>query len=469
MCLEIQQVFEIQRKNTLNLARMDAEQRLERIRRIENYLQDEERLKELYKAMYNDLRKPETEVIATEVGVVQAHITHIKRNLHKWMKNKKVPTPLPLVGTRSHIRYDPKGVVLIISPWNFPFNLSLVPLVYAIAAGNAVILKPSEMAAHTSSYISIMMYELFDESEVAVFEGNEAIAQELLDLPFNHIFFTGSPRVGKIIMSRAAQHLSSVTLELGGKSPAIIDETANVEKITKNLVWAKFINNGQACITPDYIIVHESVRDRFVKEFGKALNQLYDPSGKGIQNCPDYCRIINDHHFGRLRSLYNDACEKDAQVLYGGDLDDPELYIAPTLLDNVSDDMKIMQEEVFGPLLPMITYSNREDVHHIIENNPSPLILYIASQDQDNIDYFMDNISSGSTLTNDYMLSYSNPYLPFGGINNSGIGKTLGFHGFVGFSNERAVMQRKWGSMGILYPPYNEKIQRILKFIYRRM
>ncbi|NPE29106.1 aldehyde dehydrogenase family protein [Methanococcoides sp. SA1] len=469
MCLEIQQVFEIQKKNASNLARMNAEQRLERLRRIENYLQDEERLKELYKAMYNDFRKPETEVIATEIGIVQAHINHVKRNLHKWMKNKKVPTPLPLVGTRSHIRYDPKGVVLIIAPWNFPFNLSLVPLVYAIAAGNTVILKPSEMAAHTSAYISLMMYELFDESEVAVFEGNESIAQELLDLPFNHIFFTGSPRVGKVIMSRAAHHLSSVTLELGGKSPAIIDETANVKKIVKNLVWAKFINNGQACIAPDYLIIHESVKDCFVKEFGKALNQLYDPSGDGIQNCPDYCRIINDYHYERLRSLYNDACEKNAQVLYGGDFDDSELYIAPTLLDNISDDMNIMQEEIFGPLLPMITYSNRQDVHCIIENNPSPLILYIASQDQDNIDYFMDNISSGSTLTNDYMLSYSNPHLPFGGINNSGIGKSLGFHGFVGFSNERSVMQRKWGSMGMLYPPYTESIQKILKIVYRWM
>ncbi|AKB85673.1 aldehyde dehydrogenase family protein [Methanococcoides methylutens] len=469
MCLEIQQVFEIQKKNAPYLARANAEERLERIRRIENYLQDEERLSDLYKAMYADLHKPETEVIATEVGVVQAHINHVKRNLHKWMKDTKVPTPLPLIGTRSHIRYEPKGVVLIIAPWNFPFNLTLVPLIYAIAAGNAAILKPSEMAANTSAYISLMMYELFDESEVAVFEGNESVAQQLLDLPFNHVFFTGSPRVGKKVMSRAAEHLSSVTLELGGKSPAIVDETANVKKIAKNLAWAKFINNGQACIAPDYLIVHESARDGFVNEFGKAIEQLYDPSGEGIRNSSDYCRIINDHHYNRLLTLYNDACEKDARVLYGGDFDDSDLYIAPTLLENVSGDMKIMQEEIFGPLLPMITYRNREDVIPVIEQNPSPLILYIASENQGNIDYFMDSIPSGSTLTNDYMLSYSNPHLPFGGINSSGIGKSLGFHGFVGFSNERAVMQRKWGSMGMLYPPYSENIRKIFRTIYRWM
>jgi aldehyde dehydrogenase (NAD+) len=466
---EIRRVFNLQQAKWPQLARLGASERIERLVRIDNYLRDEKHLSELCQAMHKDFCKPEVEVIATEVGVVQAQISHVKKHLQRWMKPRRVPTPLPLIGTRSHIRYEPRGVVLIISPWNFPLNLSLVPLVYAIAAGNAVMLKPSEISAHTSSFIKRMIDELFEESEVAVFEGDASVAGSLLDQPFNHIFFTGSPKVGKIVMTEAARHLCSVTLELGGKSPAIIDETADINRIARRAAWAKSVNNGQTCITPDYIFLHESIKESFILEFRTALQQLYDPDGRGIKQSPDYCRIVSDAHFMRLRSLYKDALSKGAGVLAGGEFDESERFISPTLLDGITEDMDIMQEEIFGPLLPVLTYSDRTEVKNIINRLPRPLTLYIASRKKSNIEYFMESVSAGGTVINDYMLGYSNPSLPFGGINSSGIGRSLGFHCFTGFSNERSVIHRRWGSLSMIHPPYNDRVRKLIKTLYRWM
>ncbi|MDW7733678.1 MAG: aldehyde dehydrogenase family protein, partial [Methanolobus sp.] len=443
--------------------------RIERLQRIDSYLRDPGNLEELFEALYNDLRKPEVEVIATEVGVVRAQISYLKKNLDRWTRDHKVSAPLPMTGTRSYIRYEPKGVVLIMSPWNFPLNLSLVPLVYAIAAGNAVILKPSDISSHTSAYIRKMIGRLFDWKEVAVIEGNASVASRLLDLPFNHIFFTGSPAVGKIIMGKAAEHLSSVTLELGGKSPAVIDETANVPKMARRMAWAKSINCGQTCITPDHLIIHESVKDLFIEEFTSSVKEFYDRQGVGIDRSPDYCRIISDDHFRRLRSLYDDALGKGARVVFGGDFDESDRFISPTLLENISEEMAIMQEEIFGPLLPVITYDSRSMVNRIIRRNPNPLMLYIASNNRDNIRYFMDWSPSGGTVINDYMLGYSNPELPFGGNNNSGMGRSLGFHCFMEFSNKRGVIHRKWGSLGLIYPPYSDRVRRLVQMMCRWM
>ncbi|WMW23037.1 aldehyde dehydrogenase family protein [Methanolobus mangrovi] len=466
---DIKTIFRLQQNTAPILALTDAKERIERLLRIDNYLKDEKHLAELYKALYKDLRKPEVEVISTEVGVIQTQIAYLKKNLSNWARDHKASTPLPLIGTRSYLRYEPKGVVLIMSPWNFPLNLSLVPLVYAIAAGNAVMLKPSEISSHTSVYIKNMIEELFDWNEVAVIQGDASVASELLELPFNHIFFTGSPRVGKIVMAKAAEHLCSVTLELGGKSPAIIDETANIPKMAKRLAWAKSINCGQTCVTPDYLILHDSIKDSFINEFESSLKEFYAPSDKGIDQSPDYCRIINDHHFQRLNSLYEDALEKGACVLTGGELDGTDRFIAPTILDNISEEMSIMQEEIFGPLLPVISYSDRSMVKKIIHNHPNPLMLYIASNDKNNIRYYMDGNPAGGTVINDYMLGYSNPNLPFGGVNNSGMGKSLGFHCFMEFSNKRSIIHRKWGSLSMIYPPYNDRVQWLVKMMYRWM
>lgn len=466
---EIERVFNLQQDHWPQLARLEASKRIERLERIDNYLRDERHLSELCLAMHKDFRKPEVEVIATEVGVVQAQISHIKKHLHRWMKPRRVPTPLPLIGTRSHIRYEPRGVVLIISPWNFPLNLSLVPLVYALAAGNTVMLKPSEISSHTSAFIKRMMDDIFSENEVAVFEGDSSVAGSLLDQPFNHIFFTGSPKVGRIVMTEAARHLCSVTLELGGKSPAIVDETADISRIARRAAWAKFINNGQTCITPDYILLHESIRKPFIREFGTAIQRLYDPEGRGIKQSPDYCRIVSDAHFMRLKSLYEDALSRGAGVLAGGEFDESDLFISPTLLDGITEDMNIMQEEIFGPLLPVLTYSDRTEVRDIISRLPRPLTMYIASRNKSNIKYFVENISAGGTVINDYMLGYSNPSLPFGGISNSGIGRSLGFHCFAGFSNERSVIHRRWGTLSMIHPPYNDRVRRLIKTLYRWM
>ncbi|MDK2911673.1 MAG: aldehyde dehydrogenase [Methanolobus sp.] len=466
---EIKRVFNLQQAEWPHLARLGTSERIERLMRIDRYLRDERNLTELYKAMYEDLHKPEVEVIATEVGVVQAQISHVKKNLANWMKPRKVPTPLALIGTSSRVMYEPRGVVLIMSPWNFPLNLSLVPLVYAIAAGNAVMLKPSEISAHTSAFIRRMMEELFHESEVAVFEGDATVASSLLEQPFNHIFFTGSPKVGKIVMTAAARHLSGVTLELGGKSPAIIDETADISRIARRAAWAKSVNNGQTCITPDYLLIHDSIREPFVREFGAAVQQLYDPEGCGIRHSSDYCRIVSDTHFKRLRSLYEDALSRGANVLLGGEFDGSDRFISPTLLGGITWDMDIMNEEIFGPLLPVITYTDRTEARDMIRRLPSPLTMYIASRDQGNIDFFMNSMSAGGTVINDYMLGYSNPALPFGGINNSGIGRSLGLHCFAGFSNERSVIHRRWGSLSMIHPPYNERVLKLIKTMYRWM
>ena len=466
---EIERVFSLQQKKWQQLASLEVSERIERLMRIDKYLRDEQHLLELYQAMFMDLHKPKVEVIATEVGIVQAQISYIKKHLSKWTRSRKVSTPLPLIGTRSFTKYEPKGVILIMSPWNFPLNLSLVPLVYAIAAGNAVMLKPSEISAHTSSFIKSMMDKLFPESEVAVFEGDASVASSLLEQPFNHIFFTGSPKVGKIVMTAAARHLSGITLELGGKSPAIIDETADISCIARRAAWAKSVNNGQTCITPDYLLIHESVRESFIREFGTAVKQLYDPEDKGINNSPDYCRIISDTHFRRLKSIYDDAISKGAHVSLGGDFDESDRFISPTLLEGVTWDMDIMNEEIFGPMLPIVTYRDRTEAKDMIRRLPNPLTLYIASRDQGNIDYFTESISAGGTVINDYMLGYTNPALPFGGINNSGMGRSLGLHCFAGFSNERSVIHRRWGSLSMVYPPYNDGILRLIKTLYRWM
>ncbi len=470
----IQALFRDMQDKAPELAQEDAKQRIERLERIENYLEDKDRLTSLFEAMQHDLRKPKVEVIATEVGIVQTQIKYVKKHLRGWLKEKKVSTPLPLIGTSSYIRFEPKGIVLIISPWNFPLNLSLVPLVYAIAAGNSVILKPSEMSSRTSAFIKNMIDELFELNEVVVIEGGADIASYLLDHPFNHIFFTGSPRVGRIVMGKAASNLCSVTLELGGKSPAIVDESADIKKIAKRVAWAKALNCGQTCISPDYLIIHESIKNFFIEEFASSLKSLYgqcynNENNNYIERSPDYGRIINEHHFQRLNSIYDDAIEKGAMLLYGGNFRRDDLFMGPTLLDNVSLEMEIMQEEIFGPLLPIITYSDRTEINDIISKNPDPLMLYIASSNKDNIRYLLRNNTSGGAVINDYMLGYVNPELPFGGNNRSGIGRSLGFHCFMEFSNKRSIIHRRWGSVDIIYPPYNGRVRKLVSMLYRWM
>ncbi|RMG20326.1 MAG: aldehyde dehydrogenase family protein [Bacteroidetes bacterium] len=461
---EIQRIFELQRQHAPALVHTTAKERKAKIKKILDYTLGH--LSAIEQAMYDDFQKPAPEVIVGEIIGVKTEAKYAMRKLGRWMRPHKVGTPLSLIGTSSYIRYEPKGNCLIISPWNYPYNLAIKPLIACIAAGNTAILKPSEMTPHTSGLIKQMIAELFPEEEVAVFEGDYRVAQNLLALPFNHVFFTGSPQVGKIVMEAAAKHLASVTLELGGKSPAIVDETANIRDIAPRLAWGKWLNNGQTCIAPDYVLVHESKEDELLQALTNTLDHMYQ-APEGIENSDSYCRIVNERHFGRLKGILDDALAKGAQLVYGGQTDASEQFIAPTVLTGVTDDMRIMQEEIFGPLLPVIPYRDNNEVLSAINQREKPLALYVASRKKKNVNFFLTHTTSGDAVVNDYLIHYSHPALPFGGVNNSGIGKSGGFHGFREFSNERGVLVQKFGSLKPIFPPYTEKVNKIVRFLLK--
>jgi aldehyde dehydrogenase (NAD+) len=457
---EVDRIFDLQRRPE-NLQRMKnttAAQRLERITKIEKYILNEENQARLAKAMWYDLRKSREEMLATEILPILTILVHIKRQLKSWMRPQRVGAPMAMLGISSYIRYEPKGQVLLIAPWNYPFQLAINPLLHAIAAGNVCIVKPSEISAATSSFIKNMVEDLFNENEVAVIEGDVPVSQALLDKPFHHIFFTGSPAVGKIVMKAASKHLTSVTLELGGKSPCIIDETANVGVAAERIAWGKLLNNGQTCIAPDYVLVHESKKEAFLNAYQAWVEKSYNSDQKGIKASPYYTRIINEKNFHRVKSLIDDAVDKGAQLIGSGETDADDKFIAPCLLDQVTTEMTVMQEEIFGPVLPVVTYRDLSEVPAFIQQLPKPLALYIMSKSRKNQEYLLNNTTAGGTAINELMITTLNPELPFGGVNNSGIGKSNGKHSFVEFSNERGVLKRRFLDFKMLFPPYKTTI-----------
>ncbi|HET9054190.1 MAG TPA: aldehyde dehydrogenase family protein, partial [Cyclobacteriaceae bacterium] len=351
-----------------------------------------------------------------------------------------------------------------ISPWNFPLNLSLGPLVSAVAAGNTVILKPSEHTPHTSAVIKKMITALFPPEEVSVIEGDVEVSTELLRLPFNHIFFTGSPAVGKVVMKAAAEHLSSVTLELGGKSPVILDDSADISAAARRLAWGKFMNSGQICIAPDYVFIHRSLEAPFLEELRRVLEEFY---GSQPLASASYCNMVNQKHKERVYSYLEDARTNGAEVVLGGEKG--ELGISPTVLRNVPLHCQIMKEEIFGPILPVLVYDEKEEVTAHIQGGEKPLALYIYSRKRKNIEYFLANTRAGGTCINNNDMHFLQPYLPFGGDNHSGIGKAHGEWGFKAFSNERSVYRQHIPSvLERLMPPYtaskNQVIEWIVKF-----
>ena len=460
--LAISDIFKAQKANAQNIANSNPKERKAKLRKILDWTLAHET--EIGEALFADFKKNPAETNLGEVLGVVGEIKHLLKHLNSWMKPQSVPTPMNMIGSSAHVRFEPKGVCLIISPWNYPFNLSIKPLVQAIAAGNTVILKPSEITPHTSALIKKMLSELFESSEIAVIEGDASVSTMLLEQPFNHIFFTGSPAVGKIVMSAAAKNLTSVTLELGGKSPCLVDETANIKKSAEKIAWGKYINNGQTCIAPDYILVHKSVENELVTALKSSIEAMY---GNDAKTSADYCRIVNNRHFNRLNGLLNDAVEKGANVQAGGQTDGVQNYIAPTILTQVDDSMKIMQDEIFGPILPIISYNSNEEAIAHIKNREKPLAMYINSSKEKNIQYFMDNSSAGGTVINDSIIYYGHTELPFGGVNNSGIGKSGGIWGFTEFSNQRAVMRQRFGTFKMIYPPYTPFVSRLVRFFVR--
>ncbi|MBC3784602.1 aldehyde dehydrogenase family protein [Spirosoma utsteinense] len=464
---DLKAVFTKQRQFAPLMALTTASQRIERIRRIQTWMLSHQ--SDLEKAMFDDFRKPTAEVGLGELMAVNAEIKHIIKNLKRWMRPQKLPTPLSMVGMRSSIRHEPKGNVLIFSAWNYPFALIMKPLVSAIAAGNVCVVKPSEMAPNTARFMSRMIGELFPIEEVAIFEGDAVLSQALLELPFNHVFFTGSPAVGKLVMAAAAKHLTSVTLELGGKSPSIVDETANLKTAAEQIAWGKYLNNGQTCIAPDYVLIHQSVKEPFLAEFRRVVTRMYNADGQGVEASDSYARIVNNRHFERVRSLLDNAVEQGARITMGGTLNDSQNFIEPTVLEGVTDGMRIMQEEIFGPVLPVVTFSTPDEALALINGKEKPLALYIHSRNRQNIDYILARTSAGDTIINDVMLQFGNVELPFGGVNNSGIGKSNGFFSFQELSNQRGVMERSFGTMKFLYPPYTDRVKQLINFVIKRL
>ncbi|MDN3491114.1 aldehyde dehydrogenase family protein [Winogradskyella bathintestinalis] len=454
-------LFNQQRQNQFAIGNSSSKERIRKLDQLQRAIEVTYR-KEIQSALYKDLGKPVVETELTEIYAIVGDIKHAKKKLKQWMQKQSVDTPISMLGSSSYIKYEPKGVCLIISPWNFPFNLTFGPLVSAIAAGNTAIIKPSEMTPHSSVLMEKIVSEVFSEDEVALIQGEVEVSTELLKLPFNHIFFTGSPKVGKIVMEAASQHLASVTLELGGKSPTIVDKTANIDKAAKKIMWAKFLNCGQICVSPDYVLIDESVKASFITSCIKWLNTFYSDNPKASDS---YGKIVTDKHFERLSSYLENAKSLDAKFEIGGSTESTSKYIEPTIISDLKPEAKLLEEEIFGPILPIVTYKSLDMAMAYINSKPRPLALYIYSKSKASIKKIMNNTRAGGTCINNSVLHYANHNLPFGGVNNSGIGKSHGFYGFKAFSNERSVLkQHTFGVTELLFPPYTnmkEKLARL--------
>lgn len=447
-------LFQRQRQHQYTVARTTARERGAKLRALHAALIRNR--KAIRDAMWTDFRKSPMETDVTEIATTTGEIRHTLRHLSSWMAPRRVGVRLPLIGSSAWIHYEPKGVCLIVAPWNYPFNLSLIPLVSAVAAGNCAIIKPSEHAPHSARVIKAIVGECFSEDEVAVVEGDVEVAQSLLEFPFDHIFFTGSPAVGKIVMAAAAKHLSSITLELGGKSPVVVDETADLERAASRIAWMKGMNSGQICIAPDYVLVHESLQEALVERLGYYFKQYYGATPEARQQSPDYPRLIHDRHFSFVKSLLDDAVYRGATVRFGGRAAAEERYIEPTVLTHVPEDAAIWCAEIFGPLLPIRTYQTLPEAIAYINAHPKPLALYIFGRKRDHWQRVLDETRSGGVCINECGLQFFNPNLPFGGQNHSGTGRYHGEWGFMEFSHVRGVARQHspWPTTNLFLPPY---------------
>lgn len=461
---EVERIFTLQKNNQQKIADTTASERIKKLDRLQEAV-----LKyrsEIQEASFKDFRKNPSEVDISEIYKITSDIKHTRSHLAKWMRPKKVSTPLSQLGSSSYIHYEPKGVVLIISPWNFPFNLTFGPMIAAISAGNCIVLKPSEYTPHASAMMKKIITELFDESEVALLEGDVEVSTALLKLPFNHIFFTGAPEIGKVVMKAAAEHLASVTLELGGKSPTIVDDTADLKAAAQRIAVAKWTNNGQTCIAPDYLFVHQSVAVEFLSHLKSTLKLFY---GEDASTSLSYNRIVNNKHYKRVEGYFKDALSKGSLVEYGGKTDSSQDYFGPTIMTQISEDSDLWQKEIFGPILPIIVYTDLQEVIDKINAKEKPLALYIYSKSNKNADRIIKNTRAGATCVNHSAVHFFNSNLPFGGTNNSGIGKGNGFFGFESFSNARAIV-KQWSSVSgtdKIAPPYNQMKQKLIDMMIK--
>jgi aldehyde dehydrogenase (NAD+) len=435
---ETERVFALQRAHQWNMKATTAEERKAMLRKLKAAV--DAHADAIVAAVRKDIRKPEHEIRITEIANVLANIDRNISNVDGWMKPVDV-VPSLNSDDRARIGQEARGVCLILGPWNFPLGLVLGPLAAAIAAGNCCIVKLTDLCPATAAVAANIIREAFDEREVALFEGGVDVAEALLELPFNHIFFTGSTRVGKLVMTAAAKHLATVTLELGGKSPVIVDECADVQKVAADLAAAKQFNGGQACICPDYLLIREEQQDKLTEAFRAIVEKnLYAEDGSIRKE--SIAQVINPQNFARIKRLFDDALAKGAHVAVGGTLEEADRTIHPTLLIDVTPDMLIMQEEIFAPIVPVMTYEKIDDAVEYISGRDKPLALYLYSDNEDTVDKVLSRTSSGGVTINGFFMHYLENKLPFGGVNGSGMGSYHGEFGFKAFSHERAVYIR---------------------------
>ncbi|HRG18894.1 MAG TPA: aldehyde dehydrogenase [Flavobacterium lutivivi] len=418
----------------------------------------EENENEIAKALYKDFKKSEFEAYLTETFIVISELKHIIKNINKWAKPKMVLPSILNFPTLDYVYKEPYGKVLIISPWNYPFQLAVSPAIAAIAAGNSVTIKPSELTPNTSALIAKIFSNLFEKSHVEVIQGGIETSQDLLAKRWDYIFFTGSVSVGKIVAKSAANNLTPVTLELGGKNPCIIDKNCDLDIAAKRLVWGKFVNAGQTCIAPDYLIVEKSIKENLIQ---KLINEIEISYSINQQQSVDYPRIINKKNWERLVNF-----TKQQNIVYGGKHDENELFLSPTLIDEPSLESPLMQEEIFGPILPILTYEHKNDIEQIVQKFEKPLALYVFSNDKKFSEELINKFSFGGGCVNDTLIHFANKRLPFGGVGFSGIGAYHGKLSFDIFSHQKAIVKKAiWLDIKLRYAPYKNKIETIKKFV----
>ena len=457
--MNIDKLYENQLKFIQNHRIISVEERLKYLRNLKEEIKNNE--ENIYSALDLDLSKPKFETYTTEISFLISEINLFLKKLKSWAKPKNVTPSLINFPSKDYIIYEPYGKVLIISPWNYPFQLALLPAMSAFAAGNNIILKPSEHTPNTSRLIKKIVENVFPAELVCVVEGDSKTATKLLKKKWDYIFFTGSVNIGEIVAISAAKNLTPYTLELGGKSPAIIDKETNLKLVCKRIIWGKFLNSGQTCVAPDYLIVHKSIKDNLIKEL---INRIKQTFGENFDNTFDITAIVNEKNFNRLIELI-----KENTIIYGGNYDRKNRYIFPTIIDNPEMNSNIMKEEIFGPILPVLSFKKLEEVDDIINKNPNPLALYVFSNNKKFTKTVVNRYSFGGGAINDTIIHLANPRLPFGGIGKSGIGSYHGKLSFELFSHKKSIVSKStWFDNNLRYPPYKNKlslVRKLMKFL----
>ncbi len=453
---EINDIVKRQREYFQRGETMEVSFRISALKRLKQTIKANEQY--IFEALKRDLNKPAFESYMTEIGIVLEEIDYIIRNIKGWCRKKRVRTPLAHFKSTSYIITEPHGVVLIMSPWNYPFQLTMAPLLGAIAGGNCVTIKPSEYSVHTSKLVGKIVGECFNEEYVAVIEGDTEVNQRLLKEKFDYIFFTGSVNVGKIIMEAASRHLTPVTLELGGKSPCIVDREVNVEIAAKRIVWGKCLNSGQTCVAPDYLYVHSEVKDGLIQAMKKYIKEFY---GQNPSRNSEFPRIINERHFNRLRELM-----KDGRIVEGGEVNTETLQIAPTIIDDIKWEYPVMEEEIFGPVMPVLEFRDISEVINEVNKHPKPLALYLFTNNKQVENRVLKSIFFGGGCVNDTIVHLASPNMPFGGAGESGMG---GYHGkwsFETFTRKKSILKKSTlFDIKLRYAPYGNKLRLLKKLM----